>query len=117
MIPISKVAAAVRGIATNGPMHSMISNARIVTTTGFTFRPRSVKEVPKSTTARTPKKGEIIPVVKKPAIAENHSLPDFKPIKGGKIKFPAPKNMAKRAKPKVMAVPNLFFKRAYFNLN
>ena len=115
-MPISKVAAAVRGIATNGPIHNIMSNAKMVTINGFTFRPRSVNEVPKSTTVSTPKNGEIIPVVKKPAIAANHSLPDFSPIKGGKIKLPAPKNMAKRAKPKVTAVPNLFFKVAYFTV-
>ena len=103
------MAAAVRGIATSGPMQSIISKASTVTTTGFTFLPRSVNDVPNNTTVRTPRKGETMPVVKNPATAASHSSPAFSPINGGKIRFPAPKNIANNAKPKVTAVPTLFF--------
>ena len=68
-MPTSQVVAPVRGIATRGPMQSMINKARILTTTGFTFVPKSVNLTPFSTIVITPKKGATIPVVKKPATA------------------------------------------------
>ena len=103
-IPTSNVVAAVRGIATKGPIHRITSKVRILISSGCVFCPKSVKFVPAFATISTPRKGVIIAVIKKPANAVSHSLPVSKPIKGGRIRFPAPKNIANRANPTVIIV-------------
>ena len=42
-MPTSKVVAAVRGIATKGPMHKITNNVRILMSQGCVFFPKSVK--------------------------------------------------------------------------
>ena len=46
--------------------------------------------------------------VTKPKKLTSQSFPDVTPMKGGKIKFPAPKNMEKRAKP-IIKISLFFF--------
>ncbi|GJQ05690.1 hypothetical protein CAPN009_21050 [Capnocytophaga canimorsus] len=48
-------------------------------------------------------------VTKKPNRAANHCDPEVKPIYGGRIRFPAPKNIANRAKPIVVVLMILRF--------
>ena len=49
--------------------------------------------------AMIPKSGIAIPVNKNPSVAIGNNLPVLIPIFGGKIKLPAPKNIANNAKP------------------
>ncbi|CEN34530.1 hypothetical protein CCYN49044_10074 [Capnocytophaga cynodegmi] len=107
-IPTSKVVAPVRGIATKGPIHKIIRTARMSISFGCTFFPKSVNEVPDFVTTRIPKKGAMIADIKKPTNASTQFLPVLNPIRGGKIRFPAPKNIANKAKPTVVIVTTLF---------
>ena len=46
--------------------------------------------------------GSTIPEIINAIIAIGHSFPEDKPMLGGKIRFPAPKNEAKSAKPMIV---------------
>jgi len=50
-----------------------------------------------------------MPVIEKAINVINHSLPVIKPSSGGKIRFPAPKNIAKSAKPTMIQSLKPFF--------
>ncbi|GET46083.1 hypothetical protein RCZ01_13850 [Capnocytophaga felis] len=104
LMPTSKVVAPVRGIATKGPIHKIIRTDRILISFGCIFFPKSVNEVPDFVTTRIPKKGAIIADIKNPINASPQSFPVPNPIRGGKIRFPAPKNIANSAKPTVVIV-------------
>lgn len=60
--------------------------------------------------AKTPNKGSPTPVNKNPIPAKNQSFPMAIPNEGGKIRLPAPKNMANKANPKTIASFFLFIK-------
>lgn len=61
--------------------------------------------------AKTPSNGSPTPVNKKPIPAKNQSFPVAIPKEGGKIRLPAPKNMANKANPKITASFFLFIKK------
>ena len=116
-IPISKVVAPVRGKATSGPIHNMMSSVSSLTRVGCNSTPKSVNCFPTFDTISTPKKGASIAVIKSPMSAQCHSYPTLIPIKGGKIRLPAPKNIAKRAKPTVVTVVHLCLDRCFITSN
>ena len=66
--------------------------------TGCTRAPRFFKP-PDSATAITPKIGKPTAVMRKPMKAESDSVPACTPSQGGKIRLPAPKNIAKSVRP------------------
>ena len=59
--------------------------------------------------AKIPKIGIQIPVIENAINVINHLLPVIKPSNGGKIRFPAPKNIAKSAKPTTIQSRRPFF--------
>lgn len=69
----------------------------------FSSRPTFVK-------AKTPNNGSPTPVNKNPIPAKSQSFPMAIPKEGGKIRLPAPKNMANKANPKTTASFFLFIK-------
>ena len=60
--------------------------------------------------AKTPRSGSPTPVNKNPIPAKNQSFPMAIPKEGGKIRLPAPKNIANKANPKITASLFLFIK-------
>lgn len=66
--------------------------------TGETFLPRSNIVPWIIAWAMMPKIGIRTAVIAKPTVINSQSFPEAKPKKGGKIKFPAPKNSEKSAK-------------------
>ncbi|MPM91779.1 hypothetical protein SDC9_138913 [bioreactor metagenome] len=106
-ILISKVVAAVLGITSIGPRQSIIMTSKVTPNFLPAFPTTSWKE-PALATAFIDNK--IIPTSANtnPKKLIIQLLPDVIPIKGGKIKFPAPKNIEKRAKPIIIISLFLF---------
>lgn len=69
--PISKVVAAVRGIAISGPIPNMMITPKTTPTFLFTRLPRSVKLSPEITTDIMPRNGRITVVIMKPMVVQN----------------------------------------------
>src|SRR5690606_6666406 len=91
--PTSKVVAAVRGSAINGPIQIMMTDPSIAARFLLMRCPKSLKSSPELVTDSTPKKGSRIPVNPKAKIVIHIWLPTCMPINGGRSKFPAPKNI------------------------
>ena len=106
----SKVVAAVLGITNIGPRQSIIITSK-ESPKFLPALPTTFWKEPALATAFID--SNIIPTsaITKPKKLVNQLLPDVIPINGGNIKFPAPKNMEKRAKP--IIIMSLF----YFILN
>ena len=64
--------------------------------------------------AKIPKIGMNTAVIKKPIVTQLHKFPAFFPKKGGRIKFPAPKNIENKANP-VMYISLVLFIFVYFS--
>jgi hypothetical protein len=97
------VVAAVLGMASSGPMARITMMLRTLENLG-PKRPAKCSMVPPALAAAImPIRGMPMPVIKKPRSATLHIEPDKNPIYGGKMRFPAPKNMAKRAIPTQIA--------------
>ena len=102
LIPISKVVAAVLGIASNGPKHIIIAEPSIIPNvlplldnTVFTsplhFEAETIASSDNPTSASI-----------NPPNPTNQLEPDITPKNGGNIKFPAPKNIANNANPNII---------------
>ncbi|GAA4803989.1 hypothetical protein GCM10023330_07840 [Litoribaculum gwangyangense] len=95
---ISCVTAAVLG---HGKAITMAytTKQKIVLNKGDTFLPKSNIVPCNLACAKMAKSGIITVVIMNPMETIHQSGPDLKPKRGGKIKFPAPKNPANKAKP------------------
>ena len=75
-----------------------MSTANPVANRGPT-RPARMGRLPARATAMTPSTGKPMAEMRNPAMALQVFPPAWAPKKGGKIRFPAPKNMEKRVSP------------------
>ena len=82
-------------------MATIVVKINKVPNQGAMGRVRRSKLPPPRPMAITPRTGSSIPVSIKPISATAQCVPVAKPICGGKIKFPAPKNTANMAKPMI----------------
>ena len=106
---ISNVLADVRGMATIGPTHRMIAHMRISAGTRPT-RWSTASLLPTRSSANMAASASPMSAMKYALNPASHAGPDSMPRYGGKITFPAPKNMEKRAKPTtMMSRPARFF--------
>ena len=107
---MSKVVAAVRGTAISGPMQSALRKHRTKALFGVSCRCTEWTKPPraftKASSASTDNPASARMYIRKP---ENQFLPQMTPSAGGRIRFPAPKNMANRAKPSTITCPKNFF--------
>ena len=106
---ISNVLADVRGMATIGPTHRMIAHMRISAGTRPT-RWSTASLLPTRSSANMAASARPMSAMKYALNPASHAGPDSMPRYGGKITFPAPKNMENRAKPTTMiSRPARFF--------
>src|SRR5690625_2204841 len=111
--PTSKVVAAVLGMAISGPMLNIHIEAITTLKIGCIRLPTSLKLSPETTTVIMPKKVAKTLVMANPDMEAIHDAPDSNPRIGGKIKFPAPKNMANKANPTMKLSSTLFLSIYY----
>ena len=78
---------------------------------GCTLSAISLIDVPEIAIATIPISVSPIPVIKNPPMASGHPLPEITPRYGGKIRFPAPKNIANNANP--TTITSLFLFKPY----
>ena len=97
-IAISKVVAAVRGIATMGPMHRMSALMSIAAGT-LPRRAVTASLLPTRRSANTAHIARPMSAMKYAEKPPSHSGPASTPRYGGKMTLPAPKNIANNAKP------------------
>ena len=86
-----------RGMARQGPMERYTRMVNTVANTGCT-RPASLSRPPARATAVTPAMGRPTALTARPAKAGQRLVPACAPRCGGKIRFPAPKNMENSVK-------------------
>ena len=98
---ISNVLADVRGMATMGPTHKMMAHMRISDGTRPT-RWSTASLLPTRSSANMAASARPISARKYALNPASHCGPDSMPRYGGKITFPAPKNMENSAKPTTM---------------
>ena len=73
----------------------------------FPPRPeRSRRSVPDNAIAIIAMTGRATPPIRKPIIAGLKFDPEFAPMMGGKIKFPAPKNIENKVREVAISSPN-----------
>ena len=95
---ILNVLADVRGMATMGPTHRMIAHMRTSDGTRPT-RWSTASLLPTRSSANMAASASPISAIKYALNPASHCGPDSMPRYGGKMTFPAPKNMENRAKP------------------
>ena len=91
--------APVLGIAKNGPMVKIKTVLKIRLKIGETLSEKLSSSLPAKPDAIIPNKGKPIPVIQNPRAANFQLSPTAYPTDGGKIRFPAPNNMANNANP------------------
>src|SRR5690554_6093885 len=99
--PISYAVAPVLGKANKGPIAKTIVIPKNFENNGDTLFPNLSILPPTLADAIIPKNGNPIPVKKNPTMDQFHLSPDINPKNGGKIKFPAPKNIENNTKPNI----------------
>ena len=113
---ISNVLADVRGMATMGPTHRMIAHMRISDGTRPT-RWSTASPLPTRSSANMAASASPMSAIKYALNPASHCGPDSMPRYGGKITFPAPKNMENSAKPTtIMSRAARFFVSFMFSL-
>ena len=85
----------------------------MVLNNGDTFIPNSYIVPCNRACAKRASKGIIVAVIINPTATIHQSGPELKPNRGGKIKFPAPKNPANNANPNINVSLVLFMVRFY----
>lgn len=113
---ISCVVAAVRGIASSGPIASRTNVPKSMEKPLPTFLEILSIVPPDFTDAIAERTTSPTPVVRKPSIDHPKSVPALKPSEGGKIRLPAPKNIENRARLETRIIPVCFFIIVHFSL-
>ena len=98
----SNVVAAVRGMLTRGPMQSVIIAVSSMAEGLPSLLNRSEGLLPERNTASRASTASPASTTMKHRKPENHFSPVVNPRYGGKIRFPAPKNMANSANPRTI---------------
>lgn len=106
---ISQVVAAVRGIAKRGPIMTMMTTLRMEPILGQARFEMLSAFPPTLESVSVPSKGSPAPVMTKPMAAISQDEPVFTPTEGGKIIFPAPKNIANSVRPATNVSRSKFF--------